>query len=98
MELTQVLIKPLVSEKSTSLLSNANAKCLTFLVHPDANKTEIGRAVETVFGVTVLKVNVVCGKARDYVRQNRRQCHKPGYKKAFVTVTQDSKIEYFEGA
>ena len=50
------------------------------------------------FGVTVLKVNVVCGKARDYVRQNRRQCHKPGYKKAFVTVTQDSKIEYFEGA
>ena len=72
MELTQVLIKPLISEKSTALLNKANAKCVTFLVHPDANKTEIRRAVETIFGVTVLKVNVACGKARDYVRQSRR--------------------------
>ena len=98
MELTQVLIKPLISEKSTALLNKANAKCVTFLVHPDANKTEIRRAVETIFGVTVLKVNVACGKARDYVRQSRRQCHEPGHKKAFVTMTQESKIDYFEGA
>lgn len=98
MELTQVLIKPLISEKSTSLVTNENAKCFTFMVHPDASKLEIRQAVETVFGVTVLKVNVACGKARDFVRQGRRKCHKPGYKKAFVTVTPDSKIEYFEGA
>ena len=43
-------------------------------------------------------LNVACGKARDYVRQSRRQCHEPGYKKAFVTMTQESKIDYFEGA
>ncbi|MBU3831392.1 MAG: 50S ribosomal protein L23 [Candidatus Desulfovibrio faecigallinarum] len=98
MELTQVLIKPLISEKSTALQNDANAKRVTFLVHPDANKAEIRRAVETVFGVKVLKVNVVRGKARDYVRQSRRQCHQAGYKKAFVTLPKESKIEYFEGA
>ena len=52
MELTQVLIKPLVSEKNTALREVVNER-VVFMVHPDANKAEISRAVETVFGVKV---------------------------------------------
>lgn len=97
MELTQVLIKPLVSEKNTALREVVNER-VCFIVHPDANKAEISRAVETVFGVKVVKVNVVRAKVREYLRQGRRLCHASGYKKAYVTLAKDQKIEYFEGA
>ena len=97
MELTQVLLKPLISEKNTAL-REVVAERVTFLVHPDANKTEIRQAVESIFDVTVVKVNVVRAKARDYVRQGRRRCHQAGYKKAYVTLAKGNKIDYFEGA
>ncbi len=97
MELTQVLIKPLVTEKASELREQVQER-LSFLVHPDANKIEIKRAVENIFNVTVLKVNVVRMKPRDYLRQGRQLRHVSGYKKAYVTLAKDNKIEYFEGA
>ncbi len=97
MELTKVLLRPLVTEKSTELREQAPGR-VAFLVHPDANKLEIRRAVETVFNVTVLKVNVVRSRPRDFLRQGRRLVHENGCKKAYVTLAPDNKIEYFEGA
>ena len=59
-----ILIAPVVSEKSYSLL---DANKYTFLVHPDANKTEIKIAVEKVFNVKVTSVNTINRRARRVV-------------------------------
>ncbi len=88
-----VIIKPLLSEKSYADIAN---KKYTFIVRPDANKTEIKKAVEKVFGVKVKNVNTsnVNGKLK---RQGKTQGYTSDYKKAFVTLKEDSKaIEFFE--
>ena len=76
-----IIIKPLLSEKTYANI---------------ANKTEIKNAVESLFGVKVAKVNTanVDGKLR---RQGKTQGYTSDYKKAYVTLTQDSKtIEFFD--
>lgn len=89
-----IIIRPVLSEKSFSGVEN---KKYTFIVHPDANKVEIKKAVEEIFpGVTVAKVNTVNmqGKLK---RQGRTQGRRPSYKKAIVQLTYGSKaIEYFD--
>ena len=88
-----IIIRPVLSEKSFDGISS---KRYTFIVLPQANKTEIKKAVEEVFGVKVAKVNTVNyeGKMK---RRGATQGRRPGYKKAIVTLTDDSKsIEYFE--
>ena len=79
-------------------MMGAADKKYTFFVDPKANKAEIGKAVEEIFGVKVSKVNTMNydGKAK------RMGASRPGrtssYKKAIVTLTEDSKtIEFFEG-
>lgn len=91
-----VILKPLVTEKSMSGMAN---KEYTFLVHPEANKTMIKEAVEKMFdGVKVARVNTInCeGKAK---RQGRGPLGKMARtKKAIVKLTEDSKdIEVFAG-
>ena len=90
-----VLLAPVVSEKSYGLLDENK---YTFLVDPDANKTEIKIAVEKVFGVTVTSVNTAN-------RQGKRKRTRTGYgqrkstKRAIVTLSADSKpIDIFGGA
>jgi large subunit ribosomal protein L23 len=95
MEYTQVLIKPLLTEK-TSILKDA-VQQVTFFVHPAANKVEIKRAVEKAFDVKVLSVNVANRAAVDRKRQGRVIGRVPGCKKAYVTLAQGDKIEFFEG-
>ncbi|MBQ4443307.1 MAG: 50S ribosomal protein L23 [Clostridia bacterium] len=88
-----IIIRPVLSEKSFDGIAS---KRYTFIVAPQANKTEIKKAVEEVFGVKVAKVNTVNyqGKMK---RRGATQGRRPGYKKAIVTLTEDSKsIEYFE--
>ena len=88
-----IIIRPVLSEKSFDGIAN---KRYTFIVAPQANKTEIKKAVEEVFGVKVAKVNTVNyeGKMK---RRGATQGRRSGYKKAIVTLTPDSKsIEYFE--
>lgn len=89
-----IIIRPVLSEKSFDGISN---KKYTFIVHKDANKVQIKQAVEDVFpGVTVAKVNTVkvLGKVK---RRGRTEGRRPGYKKAIVQLTFDSKaIEYFD--
>lgn len=88
-----VIIRPILTEKSYADISN---KKYTFEVRLDANKTEIKKAVEKVFGVKVDKVNttIIRGKLKT---QGKTQGYTSTYKKAYVTLSQDSKsIEFFD--
>ena len=90
-----IIIKPVITERS---MAGAAEKKYTFYVNVNANKIEIAKAVEEIFGVQVAKVNTVNydGKVKrqGYGRPGRRAA----YKKATVTLTESSKtIELFEG-
>lgn len=89
-----IIIRPVITEKSMAGLAQ---KKYTFEVAKDANKVEIAKAVEELFKVKVTKVNTmnVRGQMR---RQGRYEGYTPSWKKAIVTVSEDSKpIEFFEG-
>ncbi len=94
MDMTQILLAPVVSEKATSAREQSNQ--VVFVVHPKANKIEIKRAVETAFSVTVETVNVVNRKPEKKMR-NRRMTHIAGVRKAYVTLAAGQKIDLFEG-
>jgi large subunit ribosomal protein L23 len=86
-----VLLAPVVSEKSYSLLDENK---YTFLVAPAANKTEIKIAVEAVFNVNVVRVNTSNRKGK--VRRTRRGFGKrPDTKRAIVTVADGQRIDIF---
>ena len=95
MDHTQILLRPVVTEKATFLRDGANQ--VAFFVHPDANKIEIAKAVEGLFpGTKVAKVNTMNVPGR-YRRQGMHAGYKPDWKKAIVTLKEDSKgIEFFE--
>jgi large subunit ribosomal protein L23 len=88
-----VLIKPVISEKSYSLLDENK---YTFVVSPDANKTQIKQAVEAVFSVKVESVNTLN-------RQGKRKRSKTGFgkrkdtKRAIVTLAEGNRIDIFGG-
>ena len=87
-----IILKPVITEGS---MDATQEKKYTFKVAVDANKTEIKKAVEEIFGVDVKKVNVmnVNGKLK---RLGRTQGRTASYKKAIVTLTENSKeIEFF---
>ena len=88
-----VLIAPVVSEKSYGLLDNNK---YTFIVHPDANKTEIKIAVEKVFNVKVTAVNTLNrqGKARRTARGIGRR---KDTKRAIVSLAEGHRIDIFGG-
>jgi len=98
MDYTQILIKPLISEKGTLLKEEKNQ--VAFFVNKDANKVQIRKAVEEAFDVKVKAINVVVQKplAKLVSRGRKRQPSRvPGYKKAYVTLAEGSRIEFFEG-
>ena len=95
MDYSQILLKPLISEKATTLKEVADQ--VVFQVHPKANKIEIKRAVQEAFKVKVLAVNVVKHQPRTRSRHGRTMGRVPGYKKAYVTLAPGEKIEFFEG-
>jgi large subunit ribosomal protein L23 len=90
----QVLLAPVVSEKSYELIEQRK---YAFRVHPDAHKTQIRQAVEELFEVRVQAVNVIKvqpkPKRRGMIRGQR-----PGWKKAIVQLREGDSIEIFEGA
>lgn len=89
-----IILAPIVTEKSVAALSN---KKYTFRVANDANKIQIAQAVEEIFGVSVSKVNTISMKGH-LRRQGRSEGYTSDWKKAVVTLTPDSKtIEFFDG-
>lgn len=90
----EIIIRPIVTEKT---MYGAQEKKYTFEVAKKATKIDIARACEEIFKVKVAKVNTVSmrGKLR---RQGRSEGYTKAWKKAYVTLTADSKnIEFFEG-
>ncbi|MDR1855829.1 MAG: 50S ribosomal protein L23 [Desulfovibrio sp.] len=94
MELTSVLLKPVQTEKATELREKRNQ--VTFYVHPDANKMEIAKAVESAFDVKVTAVNVSRKAPRLRMRRHKPGTV-PGSKKAYVTLRDGDSIEMLEG-
>ena len=95
MRVQDVIRRPLITEKSTSLRTVANV--VAFEVDRRANKVEIKRAVEAQFDRKVAEVRVLRmhGKER---RQGRYVGHQPDWKKAYVRLAAGEKsIEFFEG-
>jgi large subunit ribosomal protein L23 len=94
MHASQVILAPIVSEKSYAGSTRGN---YTFRVHSDAHKTQIRQAVEELFEVNVLRVNIVKVQAKPK-RRGLIKGEKSGWKKAIVQLRAGQTIEYFEGA
>ncbi len=92
-----ILRRPLITEKTSFQSSNMNQ--FTFEVDSRANKSQIKEAVEVMFDVTVLRVNVINrpAKVARSLRNRRRQVRRRGYKKAIVTLKPGDRIDVFEG-
>ena len=88
-----IIRRPILTEKSYGGIAT---KTYTFEVAKSANKVEIKKAVEEIFGVKVEKVTTATVKGK-LKRQGRTQGYTPDWKKATVTLTDDSKsIEFFD--
>ena len=90
----EILLAPVVSEKSYSLIADRK---YSFRVHKDAHKTQIRQAVEELFDVHVERVNILKVQPKPK-RRGLRRGTKPGWKKAIVQVREGEQIEIFEGA
>ena len=94
MDARDIILAPVITEKS---MYGVAEKKYTFKVANDANKIEIAHAVEELFDVNVAKVNTVSVRGR-FKRMGRNEGYRPDWKKAIVTLTENSKtIEFFEG-
>lgn len=89
-----IIIRPVISEHSMEQMEN---RTYTFEVKINANKIQIAKAVEEIFGVKVEKVNTIRmqGKMK---RMGAHEGRRASYKKAMIKLTEDSKtIEFFDG-
>ncbi|ULQ58034.1 50S ribosomal protein L23 [Flavihumibacter rivuli] len=96
MKLSEVLIKPILTEKANS--QQEGLRRFAFKVARKANKLEIKKAVETFYGVTVVDVNtaVIPGKNKTrFTKAGFIQGRKPAYKKALVTVAEGETIDLY---
>jgi large subunit ribosomal protein L23 len=97
MQAAQAILRPVISEKSMDQTQHGR---YTFRVHSDANKLQIKAAIEELFKVNVLAVNVVNTKAKEKTRGRRQRGQKgwtKPWRKAVVTLAAGQKIEFFEG-
>ena len=96
MKLSEVLVKPILTEKANS--QQESLRRYAFKVSHKANKLEIKKAVEEFYGVTVVDVNtsVVPGKAKARsTKAGILKGRKPAYKKALVTVAEGENIDLY---
>ena len=92
MDITNVIIKPLVTEKSTHQQATRNA--YAFQVHPEANKQQIKQAVEKIYEVKVIDVRTMNRKGKPR-RTKTGYATTSGWKRAVVVLDEDSRIELF---
>ncbi len=96
MKLSDILIKPVLSEKANN--QQEKLRRYAFRVAKKANKLEIKKAVENFYGVTVVDVNTVVAPAKSKTRYTKAgfiSGHKPSYKKAFVTLAEGESIDLY---
>jgi large subunit ribosomal protein L23 len=94
MDARQVILEPVVSEKSYALMADGK---YTFRVDERAHKTQIRRAVEEIFGVGVVEVRTVKMRAKPK-RRGLHSGYTRSWKKAIVQLAPGDRIELFEGA
>jgi large subunit ribosomal protein L23 len=94
LEPTQVLLAPVVSEKSYHMI---NSRQNSFRVHQDAHKLQVRQAVEAQFDVEVESVNIVSVPSKPK-RRGAIRGRRPGWKKAIVKLREGHSIEIFQGA
>ena len=87
-----IIVRPIITEKSTSITENGK---YTFEVQQGANKVEVKKAVEEIFKVNVVSVNIV-NVRRKARRVGRYEGFRPAVKKAVVTVAEGQTIDAFE--
>ena len=90
----EVIVKPVITEKSMALMQNENK--VTLKVLPDANKTEVKLAFERIFQVKVVNVKIANVKTKLTTRGTRYQGKISGYKKAVVTIAEGEAIDLFK--
>ncbi len=90
----EILIAPVVSEKS---YGQSVENRYTFRVHKDAHKTQVRQAVEQLFDVKVVGVNIIKVQPKPK-RRGMIKGTRPGWKKAIVELKAGDKIDIFEGA
>ncbi|MCZ2100594.1 MAG: 50S ribosomal protein L23 [Chitinophagales bacterium] len=91
-----IIIKPIVSEKSEGLTSKLNR--YTFVVDKKANKLEIKKAVEAMFGTTVVDVNTVIAPSKQKVRNTKSGIVRgrvSAFKKAYVTLAEGEELDIY---
>ncbi len=93
MNARQVILRPVISEKSYALLA---ANKYTFRVHEGSNKTQVRQAVEEIFGVRVTGVSTAWVKSKPK-RRGVTKGQRRRWKKAIVTLHAEDSIELFEG-
>ena len=86
-----IIRRPVISEKTVHLQSKHNQ--YTFEVHPHANKVQIAEAVQTLFKVTVTRVNTMNARGKDRRMRSRISGNEPAWKKAIVKLAEGQKIE-----
>ena len=91
----QIIIKPIMTEKSTMLKDNYNK--YSFIVHKNANKILIKNAIKSLFDVNPLNVNIINVRGKKK-RVRYKFGYTSSYKKAIVTLKKGDKIGIFEGA
>ncbi|MEQ2444888.1 50S ribosomal protein L23 [Pseudoflavonifractor sp. CLA-AP-H29] len=90
-----IIKRPVITEQS---MEQTEMKRYTFEVAKSANKIEIAKAVEEIFGVKVVKVNTLNMQGKEKRTGAYPKGRRPSWKKAVVTLSEDSKtIEFFEG-
>lgn len=93
MDITYIIQKPVVTEKSLARVAEGK---YSFLVHPDATKFDVARAVSTLFDVTVERVQVINRKGKEKrVFRRRHTTTLPSKKVAIVTLGKGQKIDLF---
>lgn len=96
MKLSDVLIKPLMTEKVTALSDDLNK--FGFIVNRKANKIEIKNAIKEMYGVDAVDVNtmIIPGKAKvKYTKTGVAKGSTPAFKKAMVTLAEGDTIDFF---
>jgi len=93
----EILIRPLVTEKSS--YQSGSLSQYSFVVAKNATKTMVKEAVETLFDVNVVRVNIINAPAKRgrRARSRRLLVRRSGYKKAIITLAAGETLEMFEG-
>jgi large subunit ribosomal protein L23 len=94
MDIRQIIIKPIVTEKTNALKAEMNQ--IAFEVHRDANRIQIKYCIEHIFNVHVEKVNTIAMKGK-YKRRGKILGKRRDWKKAIVSLAAGEKIAFFEG-